>query len=248
MLRKVRKEQKKVPNNNQKLVRNELRGQIVNYDFKKNWEFIIMPLLETKKVKSAIKRGIKDYIKWYLPRNEWTSYRSDVLPYYWARGDYDGIIIDEIEEEIICMLEKNNILMTYDEFKKKHIKKDEKRDECDYEDEIYQKYEDYKYPLIKPYIRSAEKKNWESYAISGACHSWNSSFGYTLAKMVQPNEKWRIKTGRLHTTVVNKENTKVFDINIYDETEPDFDGKKAFQFACFEGTQDEWLEFCRKEE
>lgn len=243
MLRKVRKNQK-APNNNQKLIMTELRGPTVNYDFKKNWESIIMPLLETRKVKSAIRRGIKDYIQWYLPHNESNSYRSDVLPYYWARGDGDALMWDQIEEEIICMLEKNNIIMTYDEFKKKHIKKDKTLDD---EDEIYQKYDVYKYPIIKPYIHSIEKKNWRSYAISGACHSWNASFGYTLAKMVQPNEKWRIQTGRLHTTVVNKENTRVFDINIYDETEPDFDGLKAFQFACFEGTIDKWNEFCRRE-
>tara|TARA_R110000822_G_scaffold239790_1_gene369481 strand:+ start:79 stop:822 length:744 start_codon:yes stop_codon:yes gene_type:complete len=237
-------------NNNQKLIMTELRGPIVNYDFKNKWESIILPLLETIKVKSAIKRGIKDYIKWYLPHNNSTSYRSDVLPYYWARGDGHALMWDQIEEEIIGMLEKNNIIMTYDEFKKKHIKKDETRDDDDdddYDDEIYHKYDNYKYPIINPYIRSIEKKNWRSYVISGACHSWNTSFGYTLAKMVQPNEKWRIQTGCLHTTVVNKENTRVFDINLYDETKHDFDGLKAFQFACFEGTRDEWTEFCKKQ-
>ena len=53
----------------------------------------------------------------------------------------------------------------------------------------------------------------------GACHWWNPTFSLTLAKLVYPNEKWKIKKGFYHTTVVNLNESLVFDILYFDENE-----------------------------
>ena len=76
------------------------------------------------------------------------------------------------------------------------------------------------------------------------CHMHAPTIGMTLAKLVEPNECWEIRTNDYHTTIINKDKTKVFDllfwcldgrietylfddpIGVVDET---MGGKKAFE-------------------
>ena len=52
----------------------------------------------------------------------------------------------------------------------------------------------------------------ESYLLFGGCHWWAPTFELTLARFVEPNETWSILRSTKHTTVVNKNKTKVFDL------------------------------------
>lgn len=36
-----------------------------------------------------------------------------------------------------------------------------------------------------------------------------------MAKIIEPNEKWRVLSGNDHTTVINADNSKVFDLLYY---------------------------------
>jgi hypothetical protein len=217
-----------------------------NYDFKGKWKLII-PLLDIPKVKSTIRRGIKHYIINYIePLYDYERLkgRNDTrLPAHWSRGDSYSCEWDNIQSEITDMLINNGIIMSYDDFILKNYgyKTLSEINEED-EDSIYEKYNEYIEPIIEPYIIFEMKKDWKSYCIMGACHSWNSTFCLTLAKLLMPTENWEVVSNHLHTTVVNKSRTKVFDILMYDENAEDFGGDKAYRFATFEGTQEEWDE------
>lgn len=67
--------------------------------------------------------------------------------------------------------------------------------------------------ILTPYDEWVQiKYDLESYYVSGACHTYNAIFGLVLAKMVEPEEVWRVRNGVKHTTVINKDNMKVFDL------------------------------------
>jgi hypothetical protein len=57
------------------------------------------------------------------------------------------------------------------------------------------------------------------------------TFGLTLAKIIYPNEKWIVKKGFHHTTIVNKNETLVFDILYFDENDEMKGGKLAISDA-----------------
>ena len=66
---------------------------------------------------------------------------------------------------------------------------------------------------LAPYVAWDKiKYELETYYVSGACHTYNAVFGLALARMVEPDEIWKVRRGTTHTTVVNKDHTKVFDI------------------------------------
>jgi len=56
------------------------------------------------------------------------------------------------------------------------------------------------------------KHDLESYYLSGSCHSYAPTFELTLARIVEPNEKWLVRTSAKHSTVINDKGTKVFDL------------------------------------
>ena len=97
---------------------------------------------------------------------------------------------------------------------------------------LYRDYEDQ--PPSKRYIQVYNLAKTKSgtdairaYQIFGACHWWNSTFSLTLAKIVYPNEMWKIKKGVYHTTVVNSNETLVFDILYFNENEETKGGSLA---------------------
>lgn len=56
------------------------------------------------------------------------------------------------------------------------------------------------------------KYDIESYCLMGSCHSYAPTFQLTLARLVEPEEKWMVRTSDTHTTVINESKTKVFDL------------------------------------
>ena len=97
------------------------------------------------------------------------------------------------------------------------------------------KYTNYKNQIIKQFIKYHENTCLRGYQMIGACHWWNPTFSLTLAKLVYPNEKWKIKKGFHHTTIVNSNETLVFDILYFDENEE----MKGGTLALFESSKKE---------
>jgi len=195
----------------------------MNYDFKTNWNDVILPLLSLPKVKKSIKKGIISYI------NDGNCYEDIIYnpnkcPAFYERGDGWGVYIDDYEEKLTEKLLETGFL-----------KKDENEpltnDNGEFDDYLesdnYIIYENYKQELIKPFIKYHEKTSLRAYQMFGACHWWKPTFGLTLAKIIYPNEKWVVKRGEYHTTIVNKNATLVFDILYFDENDEMKGGKQA---------------------
>ena len=199
----------------------------MNYDFKENWNDVILPLLSLPKVKKSTKKGIIAFIN---DGNcfEDTFYDPDKCPAFYERGDGWAVYMDEYEEKLAEKLLKTCIL-----------KKDENEPLTNDNGEIdeyfgtptYDKYLNYKNHIIKPFIKHHEKTSLRAYQMFGACHWWNPTFGLTLAKIIYPDEKWIVKKGVYHTTIVNKTETLVFDILYFDENDETKGGKLAIYDA-----------------
>jgi hypothetical protein len=56
------------------------------------------------------------------------------------------------------------------------------------------------------------KHNLESYYIVQACHWFAPIVMLTLAQLVEPNERWLVRYGTHHTTVINRSVTRIFDL------------------------------------
>lgn len=192
----------------------------MNYNFKENWNDVILPLLSMQKVKYSIKKGINAYIK-DGNCSEGTIYDPNKCPAFYQRGDGWDTYISEYEEKL-C----EKFLQTG------YLKKDENEpdeDCCDeyfYSDE-FNEYENYKKSVIEPFIKHHEKTSLRAYQMFGACHWWNPTFCLTLAKIIYPNEKWIVKEGKYHTTIVNANESLVFDILYFDEDNETKGGQSA---------------------
>lgn len=199
----------------------------MNYDFKANWDIIIMPLLTNPKIKKSIKKGIISYIDdGNCYQN--TIYDSNKSPAFYERGDGWSEYIDNYREKLEEKLIETGYLK-----KDKNEPLTNENDELDdyIETENYNIYENYKEQLMKPFIEYHEKTCIRAYQIFGACHWWNPTFGLTLAKIIYPNEKWTIKKGFYHTTIINKTETLVFDILYFDENDETRGGNFAISEA-----------------
>jgi len=224
----------------------------MNYDFKANWKTEIMPLLDNEELQKAIKKGIQTYLQnereiCKINGNDIKNIRkyNKKTPPCWY-GKYEGIDEMDFEEELEMELLEKGILKE-DKLKPK---KENYKDEDEYEDmlnEYYDnfdymsKYEKYKRRIIKPFVEEWRKTNYITYCLYGGCFWWNKTFTLTLAKLLMPNEKWRIVSNDIHLTITNEERSKVFDILLYDEHDKiTFGGKTALENATYQGTRKEW--------
>jgi len=195
----------------------------MNYDFKSNWNDIILPLLSLSSIKKSIKKGITSYIKDDNCSND-TIYDVNECPAYYERGDGWSNYIDEYKEKLT-----EKLLET------KFLKKDKNQpeNEDDFDDyfngsDSYKQYCEYVNTVSEPFITYHEKTCLRAYQMFGACHWWNPTFCLTLAKLIYPNEKWIVKKGFYHTTIVNFNETLVFDILYFNEFDNEtFGGKFA---------------------
>lgn len=190
----------------------------MNYDFKANWNDIILPLLSLPNVKKSIKKGITNYI------NDGNCYKDTIYdcnkcPASYGRGDGWIVYMDEFEESLTAKLIASGFLK-----QNETISLD---DEDEFDDDFDEEYINYKNEIIKPFITHHEKTSLRAYQMFGACHWWNPTFGLTLAKIIYPNEKWKVKKGVYHTTIVNSDESLVFDILYFDENDTTKGGSLA---------------------
>jgi hypothetical protein len=194
----------------------------MNYDFKTNWDKIIVPLLDNEKVKKSIKKGIKKYL------NNFDNYDKNIdidieLPAKYSSYDapYDVEIYNELIEKNIIKGELIDIKYgEIIELGKKKMKQIDK----------YKKF------------------SMRTYQLLGACHWWNETFCLTLAKLIYPNVKWYVMRGNDHTTIMRRSKKYifykmniqkellndiplVFDILYFDENDTFFGGCKAINVS-----------------
>jgi hypothetical protein len=193
----------------------------MNYDFKINWDTIVLPLLSHPTIKKNIKKGIQNYIK---DGNcyKGTEYNPDKCPASYGRGDSWNTYISDYEEHLVEKLLETCILKKDEN---KPLNEDEFDDYLDSEN--FEKYSEYKNIILKPFIKYHEITSLRAYQMFGACHWWNPTFSLSLAKLIYPNEKWFVKSGEHHTTIVNSDEKLVFDILYFNEKDETKGGKEA---------------------
>jgi len=195
---------------------------IINFDFKKNWD-IVLPLLSTPQMKKAIRRGIQRFIK---------SGQCDIKEYDPARLPYEyGRNYDEF-----CNMEEN---LAERLVKTGYLKPCPESDEPESHEKV-DRYFHKRSELIEPFIRINMKNSLRGYQMFSACHWWNPTFGLTLARIIYPNEKWRIMSGYKttpdpgyndggHTTIINATGTMTFDILYFNDSDESKGAKKIIQ-------------------
>jgi len=199
----------------------------MNYDFRSNWNDVIVPLLSLPKVKRSIKRGIIKFIESGKSYNG-AKYDKDLYPADYSPGDFFDMYIESFEKKLTKKLLSTGQL--------KHDENDINPNEYDLYvcyDPRYKEYMTYKNKILEPFVKHHMKNCLEAYQMFHACHWWNPTFCFTLAKIVYPNEVWSIRKGSSphekygHTTIINKEKNLLFDILYFDEKDETLGASKA---------------------
>ena len=183
-----------------------------NYDFAKNWKTKIVPHLDKPKVKKAYTEGVNDYLSTF-PSNE--KYKPNTPPADYSSNDWYCMLMERRGKIKLKELKANNQLpQEYwdikDEIQFMHDVDEDLDEEID---ELFNKKMELKEKILKPYFTWDKiKYDLESYFLSGSCHWISQTFELTLAKLVEQNEEWRVQVGEEHSTVINRNNTKVFDL------------------------------------
>lgn len=184
----------------------------INYDFGKNWKSKIVPFLDHPDIKKACREGIERSREIYHYNG---SDACNPIPAYHSFNDGYSQFMERKRDILYKKLKrKGKIPQKLLNLEKKY--KSYERDEEKSDDEICDAYCDFdlekSYFLEKYFTWYNVRYDIESYCISGACHAWAPTFELTLAKLVEPNEEWRVLRNHMHSTVINKDDTKVFDL------------------------------------
>lgn len=195
----------------------------MNYDFQTNWDSMVLPLLSLPHIKKSIKKGVKNILS--VRSNKTLRFSAKKPPAEYQFSDSWCVYMDEFTETLTKKLLEDGILQP----DKNAPSPDADGEEFDdyYESSEFAEYEKYKEQVIRPYVNHHEKTSLRAYQLFMACHWWNPTFGLTLARTVCPREKWFVKYGEDHTTIVNADKTKVFDILYFDPDDPTFGGELA---------------------
>ena len=215
----------------------------INYDFGKNWDTKVKPFLEHPKIKKAIVKGVNSYLS-IFPNNH--KYKKNTPPAQYSSKDWYVTIRDRQEEIIMEKLRTSNQLSK--EFLDFEAKIQEHGDYCigDDDENDPQTLYDMQQEILAPYF-SWDKIKYDilSYCLSGSCHWWSPTFELTLAKLVEPEIKWKVQRGNDHTTVISQDKKRVFDLLYWscddridnyifndpipnDKIDPTLGGKQAF--------------------
>jgi hypothetical protein len=192
----------------------------MNYDFKTNWNDVVLPLLSRPSIKRSIKKGIVSFIKSYNKSNE-KVYDCKKCPAEYSTNDSWYTYLEDYTERLSKKLLETGFLKPEPEY--------EFVDDDISENSEFMAYQDYKEDALRVFIEHHKKTSLRAYQMFGACHWWNPTFGLALAKLIYPNEKWCVIYGDFHTTIVNTERTLVFDILYFDENDSTYGGKTAIE-------------------
>lgn len=179
-----------------------MKNYPINYNFGKNWTTQIKPLLDLPKVQRAITRGVNGYLSNWPDNGH--RYKKNTPPAQYSSNDGYAQLMWRKEENILEELEKAGKLPErYVELQNTDLE----------DDDLSTEYFELQQEIVKPYLEwDVIKYNLESYCLFGSCHWTAPTFGLTMARLVEPNEKWLVQSSEKHTTVINKEKTKVFDL------------------------------------
>jgi hypothetical protein len=160
----------------------------INYDFGKNWDTKIKPFLDHPKIKRSITKGINSYLR----DNDFNKlYKKGTAPASYSSRDGYFMVMDRKRETKRHELYNPNQLPDDDD--------EQSLMEMEKEIDFYFPWDQIKYDI-------------ETYDVIGACHWWAPTFEITLARLVEPTESWRILSSSKHTTVINHDSTKIFDL------------------------------------
>jgi hypothetical protein len=182
----------------------------VNYDFGANWEEKIVPLLDHPKIKNAIRRGVNTYLA-NFPKCKEKYVEGKVPATYSSKDWYCCTFMDRRREELFEQLRRDG------EMPKKFLRLERRFNKMEEDDPLYDDtsmlYMQMEDDIHSTYFGwDVTKNELASYVLSGSCFWWAPTFELALAKLVEPDEKWRVRVGKCHATVINKNNTKVFDL------------------------------------
>ena len=184
-----------------------------NFDFGKHWQTKIVPHLNNKKLLNAIRKGVNSYLAGFPACKK--RYRKDTAPAYYTSSDGYYMLMDRKNEEMLEKLRNENKLP------EKYLRLESKIAEMDQEeyeeDDVGCKLQErlwrMKDKILKPYTDwNAICNDLETYVLMHSCHWWAPTFELILAKLVEPDEKWHVRIGEKHSTVINKDDTKCFDL------------------------------------
>lgn len=180
----------------------------VNYDFGKYWDTKIIDLLDHPDIKDAIRKGINKYLK---SRGWDGKYEKDTVPAAYTDSFYYADIMRRLDKRVYQrLIEKDKVpleLLKLECYTNSFDDDDAIKDV--YENDLHEKKHKF---LNKKFPWSSKKYDMETYCVVDSSHSWAPTFELTLAKLVKPKEEWRVLKGHKHSTVINKDNTKVFDL------------------------------------
>lgn len=199
----------------------------MNFDFATHWETICLPLvLYNTKVKNSIRQAKLKFLPHTMMGMTYSPHKC--LASY-GQSDAWSIYMDEFKETLENKLLELGILLPDSNKPPESASNDVFDAYFSDEHPNYLLYEAYKNRIMEPFIRHHEKTALRSYQMSMSCHWSNPTFGLTLAKHVCPLENWHVRKGPHHTTVVNADETKVFDILYFDPEDPTFGGALAIK-------------------
>lgn len=228
----------------------------INYDFGANWKSNIVPYLDNPIIKKAIRVGINDYL-YGFPGNK--KYKANTCPAdYSSRDGYDMSMCRKFDIYLEKLEKEGKLPKKYVDLKIRDVKwsteivTDSSDSEEDYEDVGLMLFEMKEKMKSTLYQWKNIKYDLESYHLSGGCHSYAPTFEIALARLVEPDEKWMVRTSDKHSTVINESETKMFDFLywgafgeldkymfgdecIHDET---FGGKQAYLDTSDESSMD----------
>lgn len=210
----------------------------INYDFTKNWDTKIRPYLNHPTIRIALRKGIKKLIANGECHHHITKYDENIVPAECPPTDAYRVMTDrqqdllinkllkskslpekyDITKWSICppiscynniptikdnMLKDSSLIKKFIKLAKKPIKEKNNASELlDIEGNIITEY----------YSMKNVKYNIESYIVFHCFHTWVPVFMLELAKLIEPGEEWKCRSSKTHTTIINKNHTKTFDI------------------------------------
>ena len=202
----------------------------MNYNFKANWDQFIIPHLENPKLLRAIRRGVNAYLD---NENKTERYTNSRAPASYMSLDCFYNELEDVKEQYFYEQKENGLLderlVKLEQQIDIYIQQNGENDDDELSNLYEQVFEieneifDNEYKFTKPSL----KNNIISYQFYSACHWWNSTFGITLARIVQPEIKWKVQRSKKHTTVISIDRQFVFDILYYDEDDVSLGGANA---------------------
>lgn len=172
----------------------------VNYDFGAKWNNV-KPFLEHPDVLKAIANGVNRYCAAFP---HVTVYKPNTPMGKYSSCDHYVMLMDRKKENLLAELRRKN------ELPERYVELSAKQETTVSEDlECVRLREE----ITKP-LRDWQniKHDIESYVMLRACHWVAPTFMLTLARLVEPEESWLVRTGENHTTVINRAGTKIFDL------------------------------------